>query len=162
MYSPTYDFRQPLHSQQLSTAPSDTHFTSPSPPPPLPNEEEESPWGSKNPMTPTTIRLYSPPPSLPSSSNPQEELHRRLMNSSPPFTASYPHGWPHLPWSEAFEPNLFRNNLDTAVDLNELPVAPWCGADLTGDPGMFFTHPFQAKADDARHKRVNKWSLEEQ
>ncbi|KAG0321169.1 hypothetical protein BG000_003348 [Podila horticola] len=157
-----HDKNHPLHSQQLPTAPSDTGFTSPSPSPPLPNEEEKSPWGSKNPMTPTTIRLYSPPPCLPSSSNPQEELHRRLMNSNPPFVASYPHGWPHLPWSEAFEPNRFRNNLDAAVDLNELPIAPWCGTDLVGDPGMFFTHPSQARADDARHKRVNKWSLEEQ
>ncbi|KAG0022653.1 hypothetical protein BGZ81_008449 [Podila clonocystis] len=153
MYPPTIDFRKP---QQQT--PSHTRFHSLSSPP---NDKEESRWGTKSPTTPPTTRLYSPLPSS-SSSNLQEELHSRLVNSVPAYDASYPHDYPHMPWRESFEPNHFRNNLDATVDLNELEVAPWCGTDLVGDPTLFSTQPSQARADDARHKRVHTWSLEEQ
>ncbi|KAG0039609.1 hypothetical protein BGZ82_007467 [Podila clonocystis] len=153
VYPPTIDFRKPQQQTQYHT-----RFHSLSPPP---NDKVESRWGTKNPTTPPTTSVYSPLPSS-SSSNLQEELHARLVNSVPAYDASYPRGYPHMPWRESFEPNSFRNNLYAAFDLNELEVAPWCGTDLVGNPTMFSSQPGQARADDARHKRVSTWSLEEQ
>ncbi|KAF9334324.1 hypothetical protein BG006_002351 [Podila minutissima] len=154
VYPPVNVFGKPLQRHQSPTTPSHILVHTPSPPPPP--DKEESPWGSKIPSTHSSTHLYSPPATA------QEEPHARFAKSVPAYDVNYPRGYPHLSWPESFEPNRFRNNLSAAVDLNELEVAPWCGTDLVGDPSMFFTHRAQARADDARHKRVEKWSLEEQ
>lgn len=154
VYPPADVFGKPLQRHQSPMTPSHILVHTPSPPPPP--DKEESPWGPKIPSTHSSTHLYSPPATA------QEEPHACFANSVPAYDANYPRGYPHLSWPLSFEPNRFRNNLSAAVDLNELEVAPWCGTDLVGDPTMFFTHRAQARADDARHKRVETWSLEEQ
>ncbi|KAF8987833.1 hypothetical protein BGZ52_002432 [Haplosporangium bisporale] len=185
LYPPSRDIRTQPQRQQSPTRASDTHFNYPPSPPAQqaqkclegsashlqpPSTHRTTPTTPASPsvtsllpdkwlesMTPShNIHIYNPPATA------QEAIPRRIANSRPPSEASYPHNLPHTSWLESFVPIQFHNNLDEALDLNSLDVAPWCGTDLVGDPRMFWAQPGQAHAQDARHSRVHKWSLEEQ
>ncbi|KAG0034319.1 hypothetical protein BGZ83_004212, partial [Gryganskiella cystojenkinii] len=68
--------------------------------------------------------------------------------SVPEKEASFRDNIPHGPWKRTFEEGEFPNNLTLSsnispdansfvysdVNLNELPVAPWCGTTLVGHP----------------------------
>lgn len=189
LYPPSYGFCTHTQRQNSPTRPSQIRINySPSPPTQQAQKRSESSASHHQylfnyPTTPTTpafpsspsfssssppdkwlenmmpshnIHLYSPPTTA------QEAFLRQIANNRPPFEVSYPGNLPHASWLEPFVPNKFHNNLDEALDLNALDVALWCGTDLVGDPRMFWTQPAQAHAQDARHARVHKWSLEEQ
>ncbi|KAG0045914.1 hypothetical protein BGZ83_008888 [Gryganskiella cystojenkinii] len=92
--------------------------------------------------------------------------------SIPEKKASFLEGIPHGPWKRTFKGGEFPNNLTLSstispyaasamysdVNLRDLPVAPWCGTTLIGNPSGWYKQRGQARIDDVRHQEIQSMS----